>query len=332
MHLCQRWANTVSEEFPTSAVVVGGSGFIGSHLTRHLLERGCDVVSADLVPRHDDLDVKHHLWDVRGPAPKDLGKAPEVIFNLAAVHRTPGHPDREYFETNVAGALNVTKWADAIGAESICFTSSISVYGPGEDAKYETTPLAPVSSYGISKSMAEQIHQEWRRKVSTRRLKVIRPAVIFGSGERGNFTRLAHALEQKRFMYPGRDDTLKACCYIRDLVRALCFCAARPTQSEIFNACYPRTYTTRDVCTAFHDVAGYALPRKLPKSMLEVPLKGFARLRIPGSQQQVERISKLWTSTNVVPRSLTDAGFTWETDLRSGIEEWFEACGRRGFQ
>src|SRR5256885_10959409 len=57
------------------------------------------------------------------------------VFNLAAVHRTPGHPDHEYYDTNVAGALNVTAWCESQEIDSLAFTSSISVYGPTEDRK-----------------------------------------------------------------------------------------------------------------------------------------------------------------------------------------------------
>ena len=38
-----------------------------------------------------------------------------MIFNLAAVHRTPGHPDYAYFETNICGAENVTAFAEKYG-------------------------------------------------------------------------------------------------------------------------------------------------------------------------------------------------------------------------
>ena len=261
---------------PASAVIVGGAGFIGTHLARHLSARGCQVTTVDIRPRADDLAVTHLLWDIRHPIPADLADRTEVIFNLAAVHRTPGHPDREYYETNVAGAINVTRWAEAIGTNALCFTSSISVYGPDEDQKVETTPPTPVSPYGVSKLLAEQIHRTWAAHDPSRTLKIIRPAVIFGAGEHGNFTRLAHALKQHRFFYPGRSDTRKACGYVRDLVRTACFVMARDTTTETFNYCYPEPYTTKDVCQAFHEVAGYALPRSIPDSLLSLPLKTSA--------------------------------------------------------
>lgn len=317
---------------PRSAVITGGAGFIGTHLARHLKQAGCSVTTVDILPRSDDLDVVHEIWDLRRPLPLDLADAPDVILNLAAVHRTPGHPDREYYETNVAGAINVVNWAEAVGTPSICFTSSISVYGPGEDPKDESTLPAPVSPYGISKLMAEQFHIKWAEKSHERTLRIIRPAVVFGPKEHGNFTRLAHALEKGRFFYPGRDDTLKACGYVRDLVRAICFSLAGDGNIETYNYCYPHAYSIRDVCTAFHEIAGYPLPKTIPESLMALPLEAAHRLKAPPVSNFAERIRKLTVSTNVKPIALQNAGFTWETDLHGGIQEWHQACQFESFE
>jgi GlcNAc-P-P-Und epimerase len=316
---------------PKSALIVGGAGFIGTHLARHLLKRDCAVTTLDLRPRSDDLKVPHLLWDVRTPLPKDISEPPEVIFNFAAVHRTPGHPDREYYETNIPGAINVTNWAEAVGANTICFTSSISVYGPGEDEKIESTTPAPVSPYGISKLMAEQIHTKWAQQDDQRKLTIIRPAVIFGAGEHGNFTRLAQALKQHRFFYPGRDDTLKSCGYVRDLVRAACFTMGRPERIETFNYCYPDHYTIKDVCEAFHEVAGYRTPVAVPDKLMSFPLRVSRTIRLSPATKLAQRIEKLRTSTNVMPQALIDAGFTWDTDLTTGLQEWHQECAGGDF-
>ena len=98
--------------------------------------------------------------DVCEAIPRQLcGTDSAIIFNLAAVHTTPGHEDWEYYHTNVLGACNVCRYASEIGARQIVFTSSISVYGPGEAPKDEDTKITPVSAYGRSKMMAEAIHE-----------------------------------------------------------------------------------------------------------------------------------------------------------------------------
>ena len=85
----------------------------------------------------------------------------DFIFNFAAVHRTPGHEDHEYCETNICGAKNVVAFAEKWNIKKIVFTSSIAPYGAAEELKKETTLPTPNTAYGISKLVAEKIHEKW---------------------------------------------------------------------------------------------------------------------------------------------------------------------------
>lgn len=307
------------------AVLFGGAGFIGTHLTSLLRDSGYDVVVVDVsMPPQTFDDVRYVSTDVRKEIELE-GEEPALVFNLAAVHRTPGHPDNEYYDTNVGGALNVTNWCERVGADTLVFTSSISVYGPTETPKSEGDPLAPTSSYGRSKLLAERIHSDWARRGSSRRLAIARPAVVFGPGENGNFTRLAKALKRRTFAYPGRNDTVKGCGYVYDMARALIFAAERDDDFFLFNYCYPRLYTIREICEAFHDVAGYPLPPMAPQPLIAGALS-TARVVGRGAGTAIaERVQKLTASTNIHPAALIDAGFAWETDLRSALQRWWEA-------
>lgn len=301
-------------------VLFGGSGFIGGHLARHLLAEGRDVVIADIVPPRTDIaGVRFVYCDVRKRI--ELHEGALCAMNLAAVHRTPGHAENEYYETNVAGALNVTQWAAQQGVQRLVFTSSISVYGPSDEWKSETSRPSPNSAYGHSKLLAEQIHEAWQKEEAVRHLTIVRPAVVFGPGENGNFTRLATALKRKRFVLPGRDDTIKSCGYVGDLVRAIMFMEGRGTST--FNYCYPETISIKDVCDAFHDVAGFEHPRTVPGHLIR-PLLAASGV-LPGRSRLRElstRISKLTSSTAIRPAVLEGEGFTWDTDLASALKDW----------
>src|ERR1700733_15597876 len=177
------------------AIVVGGSGFIRTHLLEFLTasrkyER---LISVDInEPRARITGVEYLYHDVRDPIDVKLGGGnPADIFNLAAIHVTPGHPEGDYYYTNVLGAVNVCRFANETGSQNILFTSSISIYGPSEKALDEDAPPAPVSAYGRSKLSAEAIHRLWQSERPTRRLTIVRPAVIYVLYERGNFTRLS---------------------------------------------------------------------------------------------------------------------------------------------
>ncbi len=169
---------------PAKVLVTGASGFIGTRLVAHLHAAGAQVVASDLIPPRQRLPgVEYRLWDVREPAPDALRSGLSRIYNLAAIHRTPGHPTHEYYETNVLGATHVTALAQAEDVKEVVFTSSISVYGPSEQIMTEASELKPTSAYGRSKELAEAIHRSWLGASRSRRLIVARPGVVFGRGK-----------------------------------------------------------------------------------------------------------------------------------------------------
>ena len=306
------------------AVIFGGSGFIGTHLTADLIHRGKRVVIADVVPPENLTEgVTFEYCDVRQPIHLAHDDCCDVVFNLAAVHRTPGHEPHEYYETNVRGALNLVEWMQAGGERELHFTSSIAVYGPSEDLKSESTSPAPTTDYGRSKLLAEKIFGSWQAADPGRKLVVVRPAVVFGPGERGNFTRLAKALRRRTFVYPGRKDVVKSGGYVGDLVKALAFAHDLPDRYLLFNYCYPHGATIEEICEAFHEVAGYPRPPMLAPALVGSAIKTLKTVnpRDKGSLSAA-RVAKLTASTNIAAGELQRLGFEWETDVVSALWEW----------
>lgn len=311
-----------------TALILGGAGFIGTHLARELSGSGQyrRIMSMDIeAPRHPVPRVIYNRHDVREPIPHTFDGQFDVVYNLAAVHRTPGHPDYEYYDTNVAGATNCVAFCERNGIDTVFFTSSISVYGPSESALDEMSPLRPVSAYGRSKKLAEEIHEAWWERESGRRLRIVRPAVVFGQGENGNFSLLARMLKRGLFIYPGRKDTRKAGGYVKELVRTMMFALAQPEPFYRYNFADQVVPTSEDICKAFVDLGGFKPPLGVaPRAMLDLAALGCEALNALGVRNKVnrQRVAKLINSTHIVPRRLIEDSYPFAYTLKSAFSDW----------
>lgn len=309
-------------------MVLGASGFVGTRLVGRLVEQGVGVVAVDIVPpRVVREGVEYVTADVREPLGPELGIGADTIYNLAAVHRTPGHPPHEYYDTNVMGAANTTALAEACQIPLIVFTSSISVYGPSELVVTEQSPLNPTSDYGRSKRMAEIVHRKWVEAEKGRKLVTVRPGVIFGPGERGNYTNLAKALRRRLFAYPGRKDTVKSGGHVDELLRCIEFAIAKCKREVLFNFAFPDESTTEEIVGAFGRVAGYPSTHPtIPVAPMLAAASLFEAADAVGIRNPVhrERVMKLFKSTRVAPAWLLASGYEFEHNLESALAGWAE--------
>jgi nucleoside-diphosphate-sugar epimerase len=311
-----------------AVLITGGSGFIGTHLARRLQGAGAAVVSLDLKPPRETLSgAQYVVADVREMAELGLPKV-DSIWNLAAVHTTPGHPDHEYYDTNVSGALEVTRLARSQGVQEIVFTSSISVYGPSEERKTEASTLAPTSAYGKSKLMAEKIQGDWQAEDPTRHLTIIRPAVVFGQGEGGNFARMAALLKKGVFVFPGRRDTIKSCIYVEDLVDLMLAARSGDENRVLLNGAYPECPTLEQIVTTLQ---GRYFPRAklvdVPRGAVMAAAKAIGALNGVGGIHP-DRVTKLLKSTHVYPQWAVERGLLEAGAFDRGVDRWAEATGR----
>jgi len=235
------------------SIIFGSSGFIGKHLKQFINGSVlCDIKKEELTT----------LCDVRNPIGIECGNI-SVIYNLAAIHTTPGHQYHEYFETNIKGAENICNFAREKNINTIVFTSSIAPYGTWEDEKTEDSLPLPTSAYGSSKLVAEEIHKRWQaEKPDVRKLIIVRPGVVFGKGEGGNFTRLYSAMKKGQFFYPGRKDTKKAAIYVKDLVRLMVEMAEKENHGvHLYNTVYAPIHTIEEICKTMAKVVDAKEPK-----------------------------------------------------------------------
>ena len=236
-----------------NVLVTGAGGFIGSHLTEHLVELGANVRAfvrynsrndwglLELLPKEklDKIEViTGNLKDA--DAVRHATKNIDMIFHLGSLIAIPYsyiHP-RETVENNILGALNVLMAAKENGIEKLVHTSTSEVYGT---ARYvpidENHPLQGQSPYSASKIGADKIAESFYRSFNLP-VAIIRPFNTFGPRQSARAvipTIITQALTREKIvlgsLHPTRDYT-----YVGDVVDAFIKVAESPKSvGEVIN-------------------------------------------------------------------------------------------------
>jgi dihydroflavonol-4-reductase len=157
-----------------SVLVTGGTGFVGSHLVRVLLERGehvrCLVRPTSRLDNLKDLSVDLVTGDLRDlDSIRLAAKGCSVAYHCAADYRLWCKDPAEMYQSNVEGSNNIMQAAFDEGVERVVYTSTVGCLGlndNGEPAN-EDTPVTiedMIGHYKRSKFLAEEKVREWARR------------------------------------------------------------------------------------------------------------------------------------------------------------------------
>jgi UDP-glucose-4-epimerase GalE len=146
---------------PKTVLVTGGSGFIGQMACRLLVAAGHNIINIDR--RKVDIPGFHQYpFDIDNNQLKGIINLtkPDTIMHFAADHevgRSVTEPGVFYWN-NVANTVSLLNHAVRAGVKNFIFSSSSSVYGNITNfPTTEDTPRNPISPYGKSKNMVEDI-------------------------------------------------------------------------------------------------------------------------------------------------------------------------------
>src|SRR5699024_9888180 len=135
------------------ALVVGGAGFIGSHIVDALLQKGLEVVVID------NLSSSNHEHIANGAVFYEMDifdPELEKVFAQEYVARSMQVPEEDA-RMNILGTIHVVQCAMKYQVKRFIFASSAAVYGtPVTLPVVEKSPLQPTSFYGMSKAFAEE--------------------------------------------------------------------------------------------------------------------------------------------------------------------------------
>lgn len=148
-----------------SVLVVGGAGYIGSHVVLALGEAGYEVLTYDNLSTGNRAAVLHGglvVGDLADRVLLDKTLAdfrPDAVMHFAAsieVGESVAQP-LKYYRNNSANALNLLEAVRGAGVGRYIFSSTAAVYGnPVELPVTEDAPLAPINPYGASKMISER--------------------------------------------------------------------------------------------------------------------------------------------------------------------------------
>lgn len=146
-------------------LVVGGAGYIGSHVVKELLNTGYDVRVFDNLSTGQEINLFEKAEFIRGdildvPALEKAMQGIDGVVHLAAkkaVGESMEKPDL-YALNNLNGTINVLNAMVKEGVKYFVFSSTAAVYGmPEVEVLDEQTPLNPINFYGFSKKMIEDV-------------------------------------------------------------------------------------------------------------------------------------------------------------------------------
>jgi len=238
-------------------LITGATGFIGSHLTEELVKRNEKV---SVLVRDDNLgfiedfpkEIRKKIKIVKGDLLnkdsliKSL-KGVEKVFHLAAISHPMNIPKHVYYDVNVEGTKNLLEACKKNKVEKIIHVSTMSVFGFSRDGKplNENSPKLPVSDYGESKKIGEELAIDFCKKNKIK-IVVARPPMVFGPRDM-QFLKLFKLINTGFFPLLKRGRAKIEFCYVKNLVNGILLADEYGKNFEAYNFSDGKTYTIKEV-------------------------------------------------------------------------------------
>ncbi|MDP3710664.1 MAG: NAD-dependent epimerase/dehydratase family protein [bacterium] len=265
-------------------IVTGGAGFIGSHLTRALVEKGYDVHVIDNLSNGKkinlDPEAKLHQIDLRDFSKlKPVFSNAKFVFHLAALPRVqPSIQDpRNTNDHNVNATLNVLLASRDAGVKRVVYSASSSAYGNQKKLPLrENMEARPLSPYGLQKYIGELYCKLFSDIYGLETIS-LRYFNVYGPGAP---TEGAYAMMMARFLIQRKNSEpltivpdgkqSRAFTHVRDVVRANILAAksAKVGSGEVINIAGKKNHTVLEIADMIGGPKVFIEPRLEPKHSL----------------------------------------------------------------
>jgi len=274
-------------------LVTGGAGFIGYHLTNHLIEKGHDVTVADNLSRGSGIeghnDIVWKFWNCSKYAKFKkvdltkkhfrLGGDYDLIYHLAAINGTKNFYKKPYLtsKVNLLTLINMLDWAKRHSPDStFIWTSSSEVYAGTPDIPIPTPEKVnltvndihnPRFSYASSKIAGESmVLNHPINSIIVRPHNIIGPRMGYDHVIPEFITkigRMKHGFTMGKFEIKNVDQT-RAFCYIDDFIRGLDIVSKKGKINDIYNIGTEEEIKIIDLAYKLFDIAKFT-PHKIKK-------------------------------------------------------------------
>ena len=308
------------------ALVTGGAGFVGSHLSEHLLARGAEVLAIDSFTNYYPRGIKErNLSELRGKTGYRLIEADlnvldldealtriTHVFHLAAqagVRKSWGRDFQTYTNANVDATQRLLEACVGRPIERVVYASSSSVYGDAvEMPMREDAMVQPVSPYGVTKLAAEHLCHLYHVNHGVPTVS-LRYFTVYGPRQRPDmgFNRFFRALlEGQPVVQYGDGQQTRDFTFIADIVTATAAAAVQGVAGRVYNIGGGSRVSLADVFEMIGRVSG-------------------RRVEIDRQPAQKGDMRDTYADTS---RARADLGFRPSVDLEAGLRAmftWMEA-------
>ena len=304
--------------------VIGGSGFVGTHLIRSL-NTNHEVVIFDKVV-NSEFTSQTQIIDIREAKKLNSNlKGFDIVIHLAAEHKDNVTPKSLYYNVNVEGTKNILDAMDKNGIKNILFTSSVAVYGLNKDNPSEESEVDPFNEYGRTKYLAELEIEKWFKKDNVgKTVNIIRPTVIFGESNRGNVYNLLKQIVSGKFIMIGDGNNVKSMAYVKNIIGFIEYLMASEKGYQVYNYADKPDLTTNDLITTVEKKLGVNVPSfRIPYSVglfagYILDFVSFViRKKLPISSV---RIKKFCSTTQFSATRVEESSFVPEYSILEGLE------------
>ncbi len=204
-------------------MVTGATGFLGRRLCQRLQDEGELIRAVGRKSQDGPWSEFVEIDFAKNGIPEDCLNNVGTIYHLAskahAIAETPYNADL-YRPVIVEGTRKLIGAAERSGVNRFAFFSSVKSMGEGNPTEVpieemdETWTHAPQSPYGLAKAEAETIVRKSRMEHAV----ILRPAMVFGPGEKGNLPRMIEAVKKGRFPPIPENGNKRSMIHVDDLI------------------------------------------------------------------------------------------------------------------